>query len=180
MSTDFRYLTLKSTDINMSNNASDYFNTTVENSVGIVTQNRRSITWKNINLLNFMGDEFFNKYSKFSIRLVSRGVGLSQTTTTTIVDQMVVFYLSGLSFVPSTPSVKIDTRSSSVNLRSDQPTIENYLPNENAVYTFNKPSTEVNLKMDILKSSNLLFSQPTLATQLLGHSVYTFEFKGVL
>lgn len=179
MSTDFRYLTLKSTDINMSNNASDYFNTTVENSVGIVTENRRSITWKNINLLNFMGDEFFNKYSKFSIRLVSLGVGLTLTTST-VIDETVVLYLSGLSFVPSTPSVKIDTRTSTVSLSSNQPTIENFLPNENAVYTFNKPSTEVNLKMDILKSSNLLFSQPTLATQLLGHSVYTFEFKGVL
>lgn len=179
MSTDFRYLTLKSTDINMSNNASDYFNTTFENSVGIVTQNRRSITWKNINLLNFMGDEFFNKYSKFSIRLVSRGIGLAQTTDL-VFDRMAVLYLSGLSFIPSTPSVKIDTRTSFVFLSYQTPTIENFLSNENAVYTFNKPSGSVNLTIDILNSSNLLFYQPTSETELLGHSVYTFEFKGVL
>ena len=179
MSTEFRYLTLKSTDINMSNNASDYFNTTVENSVGIVTQNRRSITWKNINLLKFLGDEYYNKYNNFSIRLVSRGVGLTPISAGGL-QQFVVFYLSGLSFVPSTPSVKIETRTSNSYLNYNITNIENFASNENAAYTFNKPSSEVNITMNILNSSDLQFYQPTLLTQLLGHSVYTFEIRGIV
>ena len=179
MSTEFRYLTLKSSDINMSNNASDYFNTTVENSVGIVTQNRRSITWKNVNLQKIMGDEYFNKYSSFSIRLVSRGIGLTRTTSTPR-DQNVVYYLSGLSFIPSTPRVKIDTRTNSVNLNYYLVNIENFASNENAAYTFTKPSSEVNLTMEILNNSTLAFYQPTVPSSLLGHSVYTLEIRGVL
>ena len=191
MSNDARYLTLKSTDINSSNNPNDYYNKTIENSSGIVTQNRRSITWKNVNMRKIMGDEYYDKYSQFTIRCVSRGVGMTTTgqisSTIPEGEQMrrVVFYLSGLSFNPSTPQVMIDIASLNKlpNIGSgglQSPSVINYAENENMMYTFFKPSGEVNLKIDILNFMDDQFYQPSASTSLYGHSIYTFEIIGVL
>ena len=191
MSEDARYLTLKSTDIYSSNNPNDYYNKTIENSSGIVTQNRRSITWKNVNMRKIMGDEYYDKYSQFTIRCVSRGVGMTTTgqISSTILEgeqmRRVVFYLSGLSFNPSTPQVMIEFGSlnklpntGSGGLQS--PSVVNYGESENMTYTFFKPSNNVNLKIDMLNYIDEQFYQPTASTSLYGHSVYTFEIIGVL
>ena len=191
MSNDARYLTLKSTDINSSNNPNDYYNKTIEKSSGIVTQNRRSITWKNVNMRKIMGDEYYDKYSQFTIRCVSRGVGMTTTgqISSTILEgeqmRRVVFYLSGLSFNPSTPQVMIDIASLNKlpNIGSgglQASTVINYGESENMTYTFFKPSNNVNLKIDMLNFIDEQFYQPTASTSLYGHSVYTFEIIGVL
>ena len=190
MSEDARYLTLKSTDIYSSNNANDYFNTTIENSTGIVTQNRRSITWKNVDLRKIMGDEYFNKYSKFTIRCVSRGIGATGTAqiSSTLIEsenmRRVLFYLSGFSFIPTATKVMFDIASLAKLPNTGSPglmgpTVNNYAETEGIIYTFNKPTGEVNLKIDILNYLDDQFYQPTASTSLYGHSVYTFEIIGV-
>jgi len=191
MSKDARYLILKSTDINLSNNPTDYFNTTIDNPYGIVTQNRRSITWKNINIQQLVGDEYFNKYSKFSIRCVNYGVGVttsSQISSTILESEQmrrVIFYLSGLSFNPSTPQILFlhISLNKLPNIGSNgisYPSVTNFAENENIAYTFYKPSSSVNLKIDILNYDDELFYQPTAASSLYGHSVYTFEILGII
>lgn len=191
MSKDARYLTLKSTDIHPSNNANDYFNITIDNSSGIVTQNRRSITWKNVDLQKIMGDEYFNKYSRFSIRCVSFGVGatttceISSTLLESVYMRRVVLYLSGLSFCPSTPQVMFGIASliQLPNIGSaglHVASVTNLSDDENVAYTFDKPSDALNLKIDILNFIDEQFYQPTASTSLYGHSVYTFEIIGVI
>jgi hypothetical protein len=191
MATEARYLILKSTDIYLSNNADDYFNKTIDNASGTVAQNRRSITWKNVNFRKIIGDEYYNKYSKFTIRCVSRGNGITTTgqisSSLVEAEQMrrVVFYLSGLSFDPSVNKVMMDVGylSKLPNIGSAgliAPSVVYYNDNENVSFTFFKPSGEVNLKIDILNYHDEQFYQPTASTSLHGHSVYTFEILGVV
>jgi hypothetical protein len=191
MAKEARYLILKSTDIYSSNNADDYFNKTIDNTYGTVTQNRRSITWKNVNLRKIMGDEYYNMYSKFTIRCISRDNGVTTTgqmlSTLTESNEMVrvVFYLSGLSFDPSVNKVMIDVGylSKLPNIGSAGlavPTTVYYNNDENFSFVFFKPAGEISLKIDILNYTDEQFYQPTASTSLHGHSVYNFEIVGIV
>jgi hypothetical protein len=187
-----RYLILKSTDIQISNNPSDYFNTTIDNSFGIITENRRSITWKNVDLRKIMGDEYFNKYSRFKIRLITCGVGVttqSEISSTTIESEQmrqVIIYLSGFSFIPSVSKVLITP----VNLGKlpnigskgfSGPSIQTFTNiDNNFAYTISRPTTPINLKIDLLNYSDELFYQPAASSSLYGHSEYIFEILGIV
>ena len=187
-----RYLILKSTDIQMSNNPSDYFNTTIDNSYGIVTENRRSITWKNVDLQKIMGDEYFNKYNRFQIRLVTYGVGVttqSEISNTTIESEQmrqVLVYLSGFSFIPSVSKALITLAllNKHPNIGSkgiSPPSIQTFAAiDNNLAYTINRPTAPVNLKIDILNINNELFYQPAASSSLYGHSEYIFEIRGIV
>ena len=188
---DARYLILKSTDIQMSNNPSHYFNTTIDNSYGIVTENRRSITWKNVDLQKVMGDEYFNKYSRFKIRLVTNAIGVtfeSQISISTIESEHmrnVLIYLSGFSFIPSVSKVLITpaifNKLPNIGLKgTSAPSIQTFATiDNNLAYTINRPTTPVNLKIDILNFNDELFYQPAASSSLYGHSEYVFEILGI-
>jgi hypothetical protein len=79
-----RNLILKTTDISFSNNPTSYFNTTVTSSTGSVAQNRQSTTWTDINLRTLMGNEFYNRFSHFEIKLLQVSIG--QTTQGLLTD----------------------------------------------------------------------------------------------
>lgn len=187
-----RYLILKSTDIQMSNNPSDYFNTTVDNSFGIITENRRSITWKNVDLRKIMGDEYFNKYSRFKIRLITYGVGVttqSEISSTTVESEQmrqVIIYLSGFSFIPSVSKVLITPANLGKlpNIGSkgfSGPSIVGFSNvDNNPSYTLNRPTAPVNLKVDLLNFNDELFYQPAASSSLYGHSEYIFEILGIV
>ena len=192
MSTNARYLILKSTDIQMSNNPTDYFNTTINNSYGIVTENRRSITWKNVNLQKIMGDEYFNKYSRFKIRLVTNALGVttqSEISSSTVESEQmrqVLIYLSGFSFIPSVSKVLITPAifNKLPNIGSKGivgPSIQIFANNDNnPAYTINRPTTPINLKIDILNFKDELFYQPAASSSLYVHNEYIFEILGIV
>ena len=64
-------LCLKTFDINASDAQADYFNQTVTTTKGKIFDSRTGYTWNNVNLKNLLSDEWYNKYDKFNICLVS-------------------------------------------------------------------------------------------------------------
>ena len=97
-----RIIMLKTIDILASNNANDYFNTVVSNAKGIIENNRYSFTW-HINLRETLGNDFYNKFNRFSVESKSYG---DCPFSTTVIDPLDIsmqywtrishFYLSGL------------------------------------------------------------------------------------
>jgi len=175
-----RNLILRTTDISFSNNPVNYFNTTVSSSAGSVSQNRQSTQWTNINLRTLMGNEFYNRYSQFELKLVQMTIGQTTTgrvteTTTDMVTRKV--YLSGL---PGLSEVLLTTVA--VNL---PPTSAGIGPitiqSGSSSAIFNKQVSEtVNLTINVKLNSTNDFYQPTTSNLLYGHSQFMFEIYGVV
>jgi hypothetical protein len=187
--TETRNLVLYTAWISNSTNATDYFNTTISNSVGTITNNRYSVTWNNINLRQLMGNAYYNSYSKFSIKLLR--VHLNSLLTTSLANSYrqnneycVDLYLSGLNFDPSLGEVLILSGSvislpftagataglGSASHRSTNPE-----------YTFTKPTQDtVNMSINVLSTNTQQFINPLTSEEILGHSMYIFEIKGIL
>ena len=53
-------LILNTFDINPSQTAADYYNQTIDNQYGTITNNRCNITWKNINMRQLLGKCMIN------------------------------------------------------------------------------------------------------------------------
>jgi hypothetical protein len=70
MTTEVRCITLSSSDINASVNINDYATTAITNTTGTIGPQFQYMIWNNINLENMVGSAFFNKYTKFKIRLL--------------------------------------------------------------------------------------------------------------
>ena len=189
MTTEVRNLVLYTGWITNSTTATDYFNTTISNSVGTITNNRYTVTWNNINLRELMGNTYYNSYSKFSIKFT---LGITNNLTTTTLansykknnDYCIDHYLSGLNFEPSQNQVLVLTGSlftlptsagalvgfSMINQKQSAPE-----------YTFTKPSQDtVNITINILSTNTKQVIVPLTAAEILGHSSYTFEIKGIL
>ena len=174
-----RNLILKTTDISFSNNPTSYFNTTVTSSTGSVAQNRQSTTWTDINLRTLMGNEFYNRFSHFEIKLLQVSIG--QTTQGILTDAYYNptknVYLSGLSFTSGQSQALLTTIV--VNLPT---TTAGFGPavaqSSSTTYMFTKPTSDiVNITIDVLTSNQ--YYQPATSNLLYGHSDYLFEIYGV-
>jgi len=196
--TETRNLILKSIDILASNDANDYFNKTVTNSNGTVENNRYSYTW-NVNLRETFGDEFYNKYSRFSICINS---WTNSNLSTTVVDplntiaqfwtRLTQIYLSGLNFNPqpymngaSTTSAQMMTSGimsfptvAGVGSGNIQTVIKPRAP----IYYFTKPVGQdtAAIRVDIKTLFNNQPYQPPTSAQVFGHIVVSFEVIGIL
>ncbi len=177
-----RNLILRSTDISFSNNPVDYFNTTLTSANGSVSQNRQSITWTNINLRTLMGNEYYNRFSQFELKLMQLSVG--QTTQGLLTDMSFNatknIYLSGLPF--TTGETRVLLTSNIVNLPATEPgkgaaTVQNVSSSN----IFNKTEVEtVNITVDMFPStSSTQYYQPATSNLLYGHSDYLFEIYGI-
>jgi len=197
--TETRNLILKSIDILASNNANDYFNTTVTNSKGTIENNRYSYTW-NINLRETFGDEFYNKYSRFSICISS---WTNSHLSTTVVDplntiaqfwtRLTQIYLSGLNFNPqpymngaSTTSAQMMTSGifayptvAGVGSASAQTT---NMKVRAPIYYFTKPVGQdtAAIRVDLKTLFNNQPYEPPTSAQVFGHIVVSFEVIGIL
>ena len=176
-----RNLILKTTDISFSNNPTDYFNTTLTSTNGTVDQNRQSTTWTDINLRTLMGNEFYNRYSQFEIKLSYLSIG--QTTTGLMTDTSDIatkkIYLSGLSFSTGESEVLLTT--TIVNLPTTTPgigatTVQTCLSSN----FFNKTTETVNITINVRLNSTNQYYQPATSNLLYGHSEYLFEIYGVI
>ena len=196
--TETRNLILKSIDILASNDANDYFNKTVTNSMGTIENNRYSYTW-NVNLRETFGDEFYNKYSRFSICINS---WTNSNLSTTVVDplntiaqfwsRLTQIYLSGLNFNPqpymngaSTTSAQMMTSGimsfptvAGVGSGNIQTIIKPRAP----IYYFTKPVGQdtAAIRVDIKTLFNNQPYQPPTSAQVFGHIVVSFEVIGIL
>ena len=63
-------LTLKTSDILISDDQYDYHITRIINPRGSITNSKKTFTWNNVNMKNLLG-EWYNNYDSFNICLVS-------------------------------------------------------------------------------------------------------------
>jgi hypothetical protein len=187
--TEKRNLILSTEWISTSLNAADYFNTTITNSVGTITNNRYTNTWNNINLRQLMGNTYYNSYSKFSIKI---NTAVSNNLLTTNLansynksnNYCIDHYLSGLPFDQSVNQVLFAS-----GTNATQPTTAGtslgfglgpYSPT-NPEYIFSKPAQDtVNLTINIVSTNTQQPIVPLTSAEIIGHSLYVFEIKGIL
>ena len=197
--TETRNLILKSIDILASNDANDYFNKTVTNANGTIENNRFTYTW-NINLRETFGDEFYNKYSRFSICVNSWTNSFLSTTVVDPSDTLAQFWprlcqinLSGLNFNPQ-PYMNGASTTSALMLPNGiflYPTIPGVgsastltinLKARAPIYYFTKPVGQdtAAISIDIKTLYNNQRYQPPTSAQVFGHIIVSFEVIGIL
>lgn len=184
ISVDSRKLILNTKDILASNNTSDYFNVTVSNTVGMVENSRYTYTWFT-NIRNVMGDEFYNKYSRFSIRLkefVNDTTGESPMSS--------VFYevyneckLSGIYFDPPLYENGVAVSQATMCVLARKfPACGYYNVQDgcNSTYTFSKISDTIPIKIDLPNLYDNQYFAPSADAISFGHFSFVFEIHGVL
>jgi hypothetical protein len=198
MTTEVRCITLSSSDINASVNINDYATAAITNATGTIGPKFQYMIWNNINLENMVGSAFFNKYTKFNIRLLHTSVCNLQANSTHGFDTNIVtrfqnaginFLLSGLDFNPlpyshTNPTNTKVTLISSVQIpiASTSTAIPTFttLSNRHSSYSsfrFNKPTGNVTLQIDrIIPSTNTY--APTTNGFGYGHFKFVFEISG--
>ena len=92
-------LILNTFDIATSVNPATYWDTTIDNQYGTITNNRCDLTWKNINMRQILG-VMYDKYETFNLCLyqVAQGVGLSTDNTLYARNAIVDIRIKGLQF----------------------------------------------------------------------------------
>ena len=68
MESEIVTLTLNTNDIFSGTNYANFYNTTIDNRFGTITNNRCTNTWKNINMRQVLG-VLYDKYETFNIKL---------------------------------------------------------------------------------------------------------------
>ena len=183
ISVESRKLILNTKDILASNNTSDYFNVTVSNTVGMVENSRYTYTWFT-NIRNVMGDEFYNKYSRFSIRLkefVNDATGESPLSS--------VFYevyneckLSGIYFDPPLYENGVAVNQATMCVLARKFPAGGYYNVQdgcNSTYTFSKISDTIPIKIDLPNLYDDQYFAPSADAISFGHFSFVFEIHGV-
>lgn len=194
MSVEKRNLCLSSFDINPSTNATDYSIADVTTSVGTIGQYFNYMTWRNVDLKTSLGESYYNKYNKFSIKLIECFVGnLTYTDISSNIEQSVLFQLTGdlpfknynatpynLTNINSTNKVTLYTgllsklpamTTLSSTVSGTKISIEDPL-----TYIFTKPTSDViTMSIEVVKLSGLEY----LNTLGYGHFRFVFEISGL-
>jgi len=193
MNTETRNLLLKTSWISQSNDPNNYFELTIDNAQGKIDKNNESYTWYNVNLQQIMGDAYYNRYTKFSIRLTDVKNTFLPTTYNTNTSEvnsdiynntMMEYYLSGLLFDPSInrvimqtivdPMIPIDASGS--GFVSATPT---HMTNQTPIYYFNKPATSVNINIDRIVLNTQNYRVVNSVNDVIGPSMFMFEIVGI-
>jgi hypothetical protein len=191
LSIETRKLVLNTRDISSSTLADDYFNTTVTTSAGTVENNRYTHTW-NTNIRSVMGDDFYNRYSKFSIQL-KEFVNDGLFTTTQDASQNLSLYwevyneckLSGIQFDPLPYENGSSSNAATMGLLTRQfpasnPCYHNLVNGNGSTYTFSKTTDTVPVKIDLPNLFDDGYFAPATNAILFGHLTFVFEIRGVL
>ena len=191
LSIETRKLVLNTRDISSSTVADDYFNTTVTTSAGTVENNRYTHTW-NTNIRSVMGDDFYNRYSKFSIKL-KEFVNDGLFTTIQDASQNLSLYwevyneckLSGIQFDPLPYENGSSSNAATMGLLTRQfpasnPCYHNLVNGNGSTYTFSKTTDTVPVKIDLPNLYDDGYFAPATNAILFGHLTFVFEIRGVL
>jgi hypothetical protein len=181
---------LSSYDISPSNNLADYYKQTVTTQYGTVADNRMSLTWNNVNLQQIVGNDFYNAYNRFTIKLVNQawyGAPTSDSGTTysaqNYQDQFVNVYLKGLPFYPpvynSPDGALVNTLDTGILSTTVGGTVGRSNVSNSINQTFLKTST-ANISINIrCVATEQPYSPADISTYIWGHSVYHFEITGI-
>ena len=102
MEQEIATLILNTFDISSSFDVDAYYNTTVDNQYGTISNNRCNLTWKNINLRNLLGT-IYDRYETFNLYLyqVSQTAAFGSVPSTAPY-LLVDIKLNGLRFLNNT------------------------------------------------------------------------------
>jgi hypothetical protein len=191
ISSETRSLVLNTRDISASTNADDYFNITITNATGVVENNRYTHTW-NTNLRSILGDDFYNKYTKFSIRLKDFVNGNLFTTIQDASQNLSLYYksfneckLSGIQFDPQPYENGISTNAATIQTLTRQfpassVSYYNVFDGCGSAYTFSKTTDIVPIKIDMPNLYDDQYFAPSTNAILFGHLTFVFEVRGIL
>jgi hypothetical protein len=168
-------LVLKTTDINSSNDNNDYYNKIVTSNVGVVSNNRSSFRWRNINLKILLGD-LYEKYERFQIALIyANGSEIGPEYTSNKDNLSYQIKMAGLPFINSYDQKKglntITVVSGCLVIGNTQWESRYTIPQ---YFTFTK-QTMINIDIDMHTIKN--DKKPVIANvnTMLGHSLFSFS-----
>jgi hypothetical protein len=185
MEQEIATLILNTFDINSSTDSTDYYNQTVDNQFGTITNNRCNLTWKNVNLRNLLGT-IYDRYETFNLYLYqvsqSGGFGLAPSSNPHL---LVDIRLGGLPWLNNSYNNFTRTNTDTVFLTS-------YLLNNGAsgalgivtpmfnptIFTFSKSSDNVNITID-MRSTNTKNYPTMVLNQAFGTFNFMFKIKGI-
>ena len=172
-------LTLKTSDINLSDTQADYLNAVVT-STGSITNRKKTFTWYNVNLKNLLG-EWYNNYDAFNICLVaiSQSYQANQyivgNGSTVLESNVVMVKMSGLQWLSSyDQKTGTNTGTVVVGLRNFN---EYHLAKNNYV-TFLKGAQITNITISL---DNIGTDTPTNIFQngIFGNMVFSFNITPI-
>ena len=174
-------LILKTTQINLDNTAATYYGNTVTSLTGIVSNNRTSFTWNNINFRLLLGD-MYDKYERFNINLNFVAGGATGSTLEPVPDnRMFLVKLSGLPFTSSynqptnTNINQVVLTAIQVPLSASTTWYNNFFTTQYCTFT---KQDIVNISID-LHTVATDTTYTTATSRMLGHCVFSFNIYGV-
>ena len=185
MESETACLILNTYDISTSILATDYYNITIDNQYGRISNNRCNLTWKNVDMRMVLG-VMYDKYETFNMYLyqISQGGGFGAAPTTAIYS-LVDVKIRGLQFLNNGYNVRSRNNTSSAFLTS-------YVLNIGAstaagtvtpmfnptIITFGKSADCVDINIDMKCTQNQAY--PTITNALsLGTFEFMFKFYGI-
>jgi hypothetical protein len=193
MSVEVRILSLNTYDINISTSAVDYSTGDLTTSNGTVGGNFNFMSWRDVNLKTILGESYYNKYNKFSIKMLQCLVGdLTYTNISSQTNLPIEFNLEGLPFknynstpyslsnINSTVNVTIHTgllsKLPSMSTLSSVVSGTKFTVEDPLTYIFAKPTADtVNLTIRCVNPSTKQY----LNALGYGHFRFIFEIRGV-
>jgi hypothetical protein len=139
-----------------------------------------------------MGDEFYNRYSKFSIQLKEFANDGLFTTTQDASQNLSVYWevyneckLSGIQFDPLPYENGASSNVATMGLitrkyPASNPCYHNIVNGNGSTYTFSKTTDTVPVKIDLPNLYDDGYFAPATNAILFGHMTFVFEIRGVL
>ena len=154
-----------------------YQNTTLDNQYGTIANNRCTLTWKNINMRQVLG-EMYDKYETFNLYLyqISQSAnGIPASAQYLLVD----VNITGLPFINNTYNVFSQNNTSRAYLTSYVLNSNTVTPMYNpAIIQFAKNSENINITIDMKCTRDRTY--PIInANTCFGHFNFMFKFYGI-
>lgn len=171
-------LTLSTSDITIG----FFTNNPVDNQYGRIENNRCTFTWKNINMMQLLG-EMYDKYETFNIYLYQISQAGSSATAITAQSALVDIRMSGLPFINQVSKNNLNSAyiTSYLLMTGNSNAVGQFTPMYNPpILSFGKSSDNVNITIDMKCTKDQQY--PTVAspaTSMLGHFVFMFKFYGI-
>ena len=186
MESEIVTLTLNTNDIFSGTNQASFYNKTIDNMYGTITNNRCTNTWKNINMRFVLG-VLYDKYETFNIKLyqitqTSGALGSGNPLANyTLVDVRV----SGLPFLNNSYNIASSNNTNSIYLTSYVLNNLNFLQTGGSItvlypitLTFGKSTEYVDITIDIKNTLDQKY--PTIPlNSALGPTSYVFKIYGI-
>ena len=146
------------------------------NGYGTGNSKLSSFTWTNINLRTLLGD-MFDKYDRYLLLLQNISHALAATMTTIVDDRALLINMSGLSFVNSTYTQKLQSNSGALVVCPfifASAGVQSQIYNNFAISTFIKQNDIVNISINYTR-----IKDDAAPTTTYPHMTFIFNIVGI-